>query len=283
VSAPAATTLVVLTRNRWPDLARTLPRHEAPVILVDNGSTDGTPDLVRSHFPAVRVVQLDTNRGALGRNVGVDVASTPLVAFADDDSWWEPGALRRAEAVFEQYPHLGLLAARILVGADNRLDPACRLMQCSAVPVRAGRPLPGPAVLGFVACGAVVRREAFRAAGGFDSVVFFAGEEERLALDLRSAGWDLAYVEEVVAHHDPSPRRAPRRRQVLVARNDLLTALMRRPWRVVTGRVLGAARAGIIGWAGLGYAVPRVPSAIVRRRRLPEEVERAARAREQGT
>ena len=62
-------------------------------------------------------------------------------------------------------------------------------------------------MLGFLACGAVVRREAYLAAGGFDDVVFFMGEEERLALDLATLGWGLAYVDEVVAHHHPSPTR----------------------------------------------------------------------------
>jgi glycosyltransferase involved in cell wall biosynthesis len=47
VTAAPDVTVVVMTRDRWPDLAQTLPRHEAPVIVVDNGSTDETPALVR--------------------------------------------------------------------------------------------------------------------------------------------------------------------------------------------------------------------------------------------
>ena len=59
-------------------------------------------------------------------------------------------------------------------------------------PLPAAVDLPGPRILGFVACGAVVRRAAFREAGGFDAVVHFAGEEERVAIDLAAAGWGLA-------------------------------------------------------------------------------------------
>ena len=63
------------------------------MILVDNGSTDGTVAAVRDARPDLRVVRLGTNRGAPARNLGVRLAATPYVAFADDDSWWSPGAL----------------------------------------------------------------------------------------------------------------------------------------------------------------------------------------------
>src|SRR5947208_1837668 len=102
-------TVVVMTRNRWPDLSQTLPRHEPPVVVVDNGSDDGTPDRVREAFPCVEVVALDTNLGAPARNIGVERARTPYVAFADDDSWWAPGSLERAARIFDAHPRLGLL------------------------------------------------------------------------------------------------------------------------------------------------------------------------------
>src|SRR3954451_4572600 len=109
-------TVVVMTRDRWSDLRRSLPRHEAPVILVDNGSSDGTPDLVRQHFPDVEVVEVGHNLGAVARNVGVTRARTPYVAFADDDSWWAPGALEHAADVLDAHDRLAVLAARVLVG-----------------------------------------------------------------------------------------------------------------------------------------------------------------------
>src|SRR4051794_19853709 len=227
-------TLVVITRDRWPDLEQTVPRHQGPVVLVDNGSRDGTPDLVRARFPQVELVELGVNRGAVARNLGVQRARTPYVAFADDDSWWGPGALGRAAELFDAHPRLGLLAGRVLVGAEEMEDPICHLMAESPLGVESD--LPGPSVLGFLACGAVVRRTAYLAAGGFDDVVFFGGEEERLALDLATLGWGLCYVDEVVAHHHPSPARDPVARQARAARNRLLTTVMRRPWR---GRLAG--------------------------------------------
>jgi GT2 family glycosyltransferase len=133
--------------------------------------------------------------------------------------------------------------------------------------------LPGPSLLGFVACGSIVRTAAFEAVGGFDPVVRFPGEEERLALDLAAAGWGLAYVDSLTVHHHPSPRRdAPRRRQAGIWRSRVLTAVMRHGVTDVAG-VLGAAvRSGRPGLEGLVRAVPDLPAALRRRRRIPAEV-----------
>jgi hypothetical protein len=75
-------------------------------------------------------------------------------------------------------------------------------------------------------------------------VVFFGGEEERVALDLAAAGWGLAYVPDVpelVVHHHPSPSRDLRARTVQAERNRVLVAVLRRPWRVIARTAARAA------------------------------------------
>ena len=267
--AASRVTTVVISHNRLDDLRRSLPRHEPPVVLVDNASTDGTADVVQDLFPDVRVVRLPANLGATARNLGVEQATTPYVAFADDDSWWAPDALRRAADLLERHPRVALVAARILLGDECREDPLSAIMSASPLPA-AG--LPGRPVLGFASCGAVVRRTAFLEAGGYDRVVFFAGEESRLALDLAAAGWELRYVPELVAHHHPSARRDNGARPRLVTRNALLTAAMRRPWPVVA-RLAGDALRSSSGTRGLLAALPRLPAALAARRPVPPDVE----------
>ncbi|WP_131763980.1 glycosyltransferase family 2 protein, partial [Actinomadura fibrosa] len=228
--APAAptpgVTVVVATRDRAEELRGSLRKHEAPVIVVDNASGDATPDVAAE--AGARVLRLPDNRGAAARNTGAEHADTPYIAFADDDSWWAPGALRRAVEILDAHPRTALLAARVLVGPEERTEAVSEEMACAPL----GRPadLPGPAVLGFLACSAIVRRDAFLAAGGFSDVLHFAGEEELLALDLAAAGWGLAYVPELVVHHHPSRSgRDPSARRRREARNRLLTAWLRRP------------------------------------------------------
>jgi len=265
-------TVVVMSHNRREELLCTLPRHEAPVILVDNGSGDETPAAVRAAMPSIEVIELPHNAGAVARNAGVEAAQTPYVAFADDDSWWAPGALRRAAGVFDGHPRLAVLAGRILVGEDRRPDDVSAHM--ATAPLGRSADLPGPDVLGFVACGAIVRRSAFLAAGGFDPVVHFPGEEERLALDLAALGWGLAYVDDVVAHHVPSPSRGNAgQRAVLIRRNALLTAVMRRPWPVVAAEMAKALAAGGAERKGALAALPRLRAAMARRRPVPPDVE----------
>jgi GT2 family glycosyltransferase len=266
-----AVTVVVASRNRRADLLASLPRHEAPVVLVDNASTDGTVDAVRAAHPDVTVLPQARNLGAEGRTLGVARAGTPFVAFADDDSWWAPGDLARAVEIMRTHPRLAVLNARILVGPEERLDPLCAEMATSALGTPAD--LPGPALMGFIACGAMVRTEAFTAAGGFDPVVRFPGEEERLALDLAAAGWGIAYVDAVTVHHHPSPaRHSPAQRQVAVWRSRLLTAVMRLPVSDLARTLREAVAAGPSGRAGMRGALPDLGAALRRRRVVPPHV-----------
>ncbi|MEV5830092.1 glycosyltransferase family 2 protein [Spirillospora sp. NPDC052242] len=270
-------TIVVATRDRAPELRRSLARHAAPVIVADNASADGTADVAAA--AGARVLRLPGNRGAAARNAGAVEAGTRYVAFADDDSWWAPGSLARAVEILDAHPRVALLAARVLVGPEERLEPVSDEM--AAAPL--GRPdgLPGPAILGFLACSVVVRRDAFLDAGGFSDVLHFAGEEELLALDLAAAGWGLAYVPELVVHHHPSRAgRDPAGRRRREVRNRLLTAWLRRPPRVVARAAASALRTPD-GRAGLAAAVRMLPRVLRDRRPLPPGVE-ADRARLEG-
>ena len=268
-------TVVVATHNRARQLLRYLPRHDAPVILVDNGSDDGTPDIVRRQFPHVRIIRLDDNIGAAARTLGVAAAETPYVAFADDDSYWEPGALDRAAALMAAHPRAALLTGRVLVGELGRPDPISDCM--AAAPLGTDPDLPGPSVLGFLACAAVVRRDPFLAVGGFEPKLHVYGEEALLAMDLASAGWGLAYVPSLVVRHLPEPagrnQRARRRRQ---ARNDLLTAWLRRPVGVGVRAAVRALRHPDTR-GGLADALTELSWVRRHRQPVPSQVETALR------
>jgi GT2 family glycosyltransferase len=238
--------VVIATRNRAERLVETVAHlrelsDEPPVVVVDNGSTDGTADLVREAHPGVRVIRLLRNHGAAARTIGAALLTTPYIAFSDDDSWWATGALEQVSALFAAHPRLALIASRTLVGPAEKLDPVCAEMAESPLPAEPSTP--GRPVLGFVACGTAVRRSAFLEAGGFHPRLGVGGEETLLALDLAAAGWKLAYVDSIVSHHHPDA--APRRgRTVTQLRNALWTSWLRLPAARAVGETAAfAARA----------------------------------------
>ena len=269
-------TVVIATCDRRQRLLATLAHLDAlterpPTIVVDNASSDGTVTAARRQFPDVEVIESGDRLGSAARTLGVEVADTPLVAFSDDDSWWAPGALRLAAELFEAHPRLGLIAARIIVEPDGRLDPTCQMMRAS--PLDDGADLPGPPVLGFLACAAIARREAVLACGGFHARYGFGGEEHLLAVDLAVAGWGLAYVDGVIAHHEPGsgPRRWQGAHQV---RNLLWSTWLRRPLPQAL-RLTGAltARGGDGTMRGFAAALRGLPWVVRERRVVPAQVE----------
>ena len=290
--------VALATRDRRELTLRTVARLRAlperpPVVVADDGSRDGTAAALRAHGDAgVEVVALPRSVGAAARTAAVRRLATPYVALSDDDSWWEPGALARAAALFDAHPRLGLIAAAVVVGPQRRPDPTCAAMASGPLACARGDRGdgdgdgdgdggPGVPVVGFVACGAIVRRSAYLAAGGFHRRYEVGGEEQLLALDLAAAGWQVRHVAEVVACHWPPGGGAPRPRRVAgTLRNDLWTTWLRRPLRRVPAATVRRLRAA--GWrrttvAGVGQALAGLPWVAVERRVLPPPVERDLR------
>ena len=284
--------IVMITRNRGEQirvaLEHLLRLPERPnIIVVDNGSSDATAGIARAMGDAVEVIQLDRNFGCAGRNVGVSRARTPYIAFSDDDSWWASGSLARAVELFESNSDLGLIAAQILVGPNKRLDPLCEVMALNDLPLDSQNSIwnVGHPIVGFAACGAVVRRQAFLEAGGFEQRLGVGGEETILALDLLRNGWQLAYVNEIIAYHHPSPIRDRAKRRQIEARNALWSAWLRRPaastlaetWRIFKRSFKDQAyRAGFVEAAlGLLWVLPArnpIPAEIDCQIKLAEKV-----------
>ncbi|MFD7405793.1 glycosyltransferase family 2 protein [Streptomyces sp. NPDC059866] len=227
------TTVVVITRDRRAELLRTLRiLRELPerprVVVTDNGSRDGTAEAVAQHFPEVLLLRPGRNLGAVGRNLAVRQVRTPYVAFCDDDTWWEPGSLRRAADLLDAHPTLAAVTARIVVEPSGEEDPVVAELRDS--PLAGPDWLPGPALGSFLAAATVLRADAFRAVGGFHPGLWIGGEEELLATDLLRLGYWLSYVPELTIHHAASPVRDSTGRRILGLRNTLWFTWLRRPW-----------------------------------------------------
>jgi N-acetylglucosaminyl-diphospho-decaprenol L-rhamnosyltransferase len=288
-------TVVVITHNRRAAVLRTLGKlrglSERPAVIVaDNASDDGTAEAVRAAFPGMLVLRMPGNLGAAGRNVAVARVRTPYVAFCDDDTWWERGALRRAADVLDEHPMLAAVTARIVVEPYGCEDPIVEELRASPL----SRPswLAMPALGSFLAGATMMRAAAFRDVGGFSPRLWLGGEEELMSTDLMAAGWHLAYAEDVVVHHQPSPVRDAHLRRRVGIRNALWQTWLRRPagaalrrsaWLIgslprdrISARALADAAAGL-PWVLRERRV--VPPSVEQRLRLLDSAQRRSRAR----
>ncbi|MPQ96715.1 glycosyltransferase [Modestobacter sp. I12A-02628] len=271
--------VVVITHQRREELLLALRRlRELPeqphVVVVDNGSTDGTAEAVRTLHPWVELIASPVNLGAVGRNLGVARLDTPYVAFCDDDTWWEPGSLRAAADTLDAHPRLAVLTARIVVEPGGTEDPIVAELRDS--PVRGAAWLPGPALGSFLAGASVLRREAFDAVGGFSERLWLGGEEELMAGDLAAAGWELCYLEALTVHHQASTARDPHRRRADGIRNTLWTTWLRRPLRPAlrrTWHLLRTVPRDRVTARGLLAALRGLPWVLRERRVLPPHAE----------
>lgn len=241
-------TVVVLTHNRRVQLLQTLRAllrlpDGWPVIVVDNGSADGTSQAVSSEFPQVLLIRCHRNIGAAARNIGLAYVHTPYVAFCDDDTQWESGSLDKAGRILDFCPQVAILNACVRVGESGRIDPACQSMAHSPLD---RENLPGPQLLGFMAGACVVRTRAFYETGGYWPPLFIGGEEALVALDLVDRGWRIVYVDDVVTRHFPSRLRNSQLRERLLLRNAIWVAWLRLPvrqaWRESAAALAVAAR-----------------------------------------
>ncbi|MGV0642841.1 glycosyltransferase family 2 protein [Mycolicibacterium sp. XJ879] len=282
---PSDTSFVIASRNRAQELAtvvaRLLDTTACPIVVVDNASEDDSVAIMRRitarSAGRLRIVELGTNQGAVGRNAGVAACTTPYVAFCDDDSWWTAGSPAIGAELFDSHPSLGLLAARTIVWPQRREDPFTALLADSALGHRPD--LPGPSILGFMSCAAMVRVHAFQQAGGFSDILHFRGEEQLLAFDLAALGWDLCYCPALTAIHQPSETRATTAAQdARVLRNDALTTWLRRPIPQclrVTADLLRSAVQDREHARGAAEAFLKLPAVVQQRRPLPSNLEEA--------
>ena len=192
------------------------------VVVVDNGSTDGTRELVETQFPAARIVE-SVNRGfAHANNRGAMTTNARYVLFLNPDTEVVDGTFGALVAAMDERPEVGLAGVRQLT-SDGALYPTIRYFPSVARacfealgsekwPARRSwmgeRELDMSRYDGEVACDwtsgsfMFARREALLSGGLLDERFFIYAEEPDLCLRLRRAGWQIRHLPQLqIVHH----------------------------------------------------------------------------------
>lgn len=209
-------------------------RRPEQTLVVDNGSSDGSLELIGGRYPDVEVLALQCNRGfAHAANLGIAHCDADAVALVNTDVQLADDWLARTAAALEADPGLGSIATKMVDMRDPRLlysagdvlrrDGVCE--QRGRFSVDDGRYDCAGDVFAACAGAGLYRRSAVLAVGGFDERFFAYLEDVDLGLRLQLAGWRCAY-EPAVARHagGGSSWQLQRSPEALVERNTLLMA-----------------------------------------------------------
>ncbi|BEQ15880.1 rhamnosyltransferase [Desulfoferula mesophila] len=188
------------------DLARAPER----IVMVDNASRDGSPDIVRERFPMVELLTSPVNAGfAQGANLGLELAlqrGADTVWLFNPDARAHPRALEAMLRVLDADPQVGAVGSLLRWAGRDRVQ-AWGGGRVSLVTGRA-RHLTRPPDRGGLdyLCGAslLLRARALRQVGLLDPGFPLYWEDADLSLRLRRAGWRLAVAPDSVVEHQPS-------------------------------------------------------------------------------
>lgn len=262
----------------------------ARILVVDNGSSDGSAGHVRSSWPQAEVLEIAENVGvAAALNRAIAASDSEFLALLNNDIELEPGWLGELLAALERHPEAASASGKLLRFDDRAtIDAAGDLLLWSGVGLNRGHGMPDDgsyeepqAVFAACAGAALYRRSAFARVGRFDESFFAYLEDMDWSMRAQLAGLASRYVPSAVAYHMGGATtrarkgfygRLQRRNSLLLVVKDFPPhALVRHGWKIVLHQLLwlaASARDGMLvehlrAW---GEAVVRLPTTLRARR-----------------
>jgi GT2 family glycosyltransferase len=192
------------------------------VIVVDNASSDGSPEMVRQKYPHVRLVVNNNNTGfSRANNQGIELGRGRYILLLNSDAFVEPGALITLVMIMDTYPETGAAGSRLLNEDGSlqrsafhfstlwtelwqalfldRLFPKSRVFGAYRMTYWAMDDLREvDSVMG--AC-MILRAETVNQVGGLDERYFMYSEEMDLCYRMKKAGWKVLYIPQAVVTH----------------------------------------------------------------------------------
>jgi GT2 family glycosyltransferase len=206
--------IIILTYNNEKDLAECIPSildqtyKNFELLIVDNGSTDGTIAYIKTHYPEIKLIETGTNLGyAGGNNVGFQHANGDYIVVVNPDTLVDPGWLTHLIQPFDDDHRIGITNSKVLE-YDDRDHGSCgntshytglhfpRGMEKSA------STFTKPEIVSAISgCSFAIRKEVLSNLGGFDADYFLYLEDSDLSLRTRLAGYKILFTPESVIYH----------------------------------------------------------------------------------
>ena len=236
------------------------------VLLVDNGSTDGSQTYVRQHFPEVQLLELEQNRGFTGAcNAGWRASQGDFVILLNNDTEADAHWLGEIVAAFGRNPEAGIIASKLLLfDRRDHFHAAGDFYRRDGIPGNRGVWQQDVGQYEreeevFSACGAAAayRRQMLDEIGFLDDDFFFSCEDVDVAWRAHLAGWRVLYVPTAVVYHKLKATGGDVTGSYYDGRNFLYliwknypAGLLRQDWRLIVKAQLKISDQALRAWRG---------------------------------
>ncbi len=244
--------MVITTKNRKDDLHRAIASALAQtadieILVVDDGSDDGTAEMVRAEFPAVRLYRSEQSEGLIKqRNRAARLASSPFIFSIDDDAAFSsPNIVAETLAEFD-HPRIGAVAIPYI--------DVCR----SDTVNQQAPDAPGRYVTySYIGTAHALRRDLFLKLHGYRPFLVHQGEERDYCVRMLDLGYVVRLGRAAPIHHFESPRRDLKRQTIYGWRNNVLYAWYNVPMPDLPAHLAGMTFRAIVSALNSIHGRPR--------------------------
>lgn len=194
---------VLITIEKLKSLQKLLP-FNLEIIVVDNASADNTSIEISKKHPDIMLITKQKNNGIAGWNDGFKAARNKYLLVLDDDSHPESG-IAEAVSYMEQHPVVGILALNITGGTYETSDWKDKAE-----------------AIGFIGCGALIKKEVYEKIGGFAEWLYVYGHEWEYGIRCINAGYKIQFFKDSnIVHRTSSLNRTNKRLRIFSTRNEM--------------------------------------------------------------